>query len=460
MATTQQRISAVTSYTLDYFQRWHGATTGAFEIAAARLLLAAGRGPARVHSCEQTLRHICLPTSPGEADGVASALLLRILTLLRAGELHTLRVTDPSVAKRILSALVLQDENIAGDAVGVAQAFAPLRVVEWDGLSSHPEAEAVFALIERYAANVTELNCPLYGPCDAADNVLARCIQLESLTNACYYAPSTWLQLSHLHTLRGVDLSVVSMAAIAAALPRLHTLDVFSHSTNLPAAAVAGFFEDLLPRLQDFESGGWWPQDSISQDTTLLCPPRPLPHLRTLKVFSSHLPPWAGFMGARPLELSAGDAMIERWLAPEVVGPTAVCPLTRVRTLYFRVRSASVFTPANVARILHAAPNLETLTVAAWEVDIDASWLAPSGHPAFGGLVHSHLRRIRCYGKSFLDLLLRSDRTRLRSRPHFPRLQEVECYATTFFVTPLESPSLVRRLFDRFVDVVGRALKK
>jgi hypothetical protein len=246
------------------------------------------------------------------------------------------------------------------------------------------------------------------------------------------------------------------MAAIAAALPRLHTLDVFSHSTNLPAAAVAGFFEDLLPRLQDFESGGWWPQDSISQDTTLLCPPRPLPHLRTLKIFSSHLPPWAGFMGARPLELSTVDAMIDHLLPPEFVRTTAVCPLTRVRTLYLRVGSPSLLTPTNVARILRAAPNLETLTVAAWDVDIDASWLAPSAHPAFGGLVHSNLRLIRCFGKSFLTLL-RSDLTRLRPRPHFPRLQEVECYATTFFVTPLESPSLVRRLFDRFMDFVATA---
>jgi hypothetical protein len=55
-------------------------------------------------------------------------------------------------------------------------------------------------------------------------NLLARCKRVESLTNVHHYAPSAWLQLSHLHTLRWANLSIVSMAAIAAALPRLHTL--------------------------------------------------------------------------------------------------------------------------------------------------------------------------------------------------------------------------------------------
>jgi hypothetical protein len=83
--------------------------------------------------------------------------------------------------------------------------------------------------------------------CDVAENVVARCTRLESLMNAQHYTPSAWLHLSQLHTLGGVDLSVVSMAAIAAALPRLHTLAVFAYPPGVPAAAVAGFFGDLLP---------------------------------------------------------------------------------------------------------------------------------------------------------------------------------------------------------------------
>jgi hypothetical protein len=49
------------------------------------------------------------------------------------------------------------------------------------------------------------------------DRALARCTRLQSLSSADYYA--------QLHTLRDVDFAAVSAAAIAAALPRLHTLD-------------------------------------------------------------------------------------------------------------------------------------------------------------------------------------------------------------------------------------------
>jgi hypothetical protein len=108
---------------------------------------------------------------------------------------------------------------------------------------------------------------------------------------------------------------------------------------------------------------------------------------------------------------------------------------------------------------LRASPKLETLTVSA-EVDIDASWLGHSRHhPALGDLVHSNLRRIRCFGKSFYTFL-RPDFRRLRRRPHFPRLKGVNYYGLDVFITPLESPSLVQRLFDRVVDFVESALQK
>jgi hypothetical protein len=125
LATIQQRIAAVTNYTLAFFRRWNEGA--AFQFAAARTMLAAGGGTARVHSCEQTFRHVRFVTPRG--DVVASA--------------------------------------------------------------SQPEA--VFALIESYAANITELHCPLESRCDAADNVLARCTRLESLLNADNYAPSLWV---------------------------------------------------------------------------------------------------------------------------------------------------------------------------------------------------------------------------------------------------------------------------
>jgi hypothetical protein len=192
MATTQQRVAAVINYTLEYCQPWHSAGTGVFDLIAAGMMLAAGCGTARAHTCEQTFRHhVRFGTSRGDGDGVTSVLLLRALDLLRAGELHTLRVTDPSVAKFILSAMVQREENIAGDVEGKAQrVFAPLRVVEWGGGVDH--AEAAFALLERYAANITELHCPLQRQCDAADSLLARCIRLEVLMNAHNHASSTW----------------------------------------------------------------------------------------------------------------------------------------------------------------------------------------------------------------------------------------------------------------------------
>jgi hypothetical protein len=308
MATTHQQVCAVTNYTLEYFQQWHRASTGVFDIAAAQLLLAAGCGPARVHSCDQTLRHISFTTV--KEHFFASRVLLRALALLRAGELRTLRAADPTVLAFILSAAVEQSrqEAISGaaqgpDAVGASPgALVSLRAIEWSGAASRPDV--AFALIGPYAANLVELQCPLRQQCDAADNLLACCIRLESLTYALHYAPSAWLHLSQLHTLRGVDLAVVSMSAIAAALPRLHTLSVFAFRAEAKAA-VAGFFDDLLPRLQVLEYLGLWPRNLHSEEAASPCAPLPLPHLRTLTLrgFGTHPPPWTWFMGARPLEL-------------------------------------------------------------------------------------------------------------------------------------------------------------
>jgi hypothetical protein len=217
MVTTQQRIRAVTNYTLEYVQQWQQRASGAFEIPAAQLLLASGRGSARPLSCEQTLRHIrWITTAKGDALVASQALLLRALALLRPGELRALCVADPTILAFILSALAQQQQE-RDEGAHSAPVLASLCSIDCRTSINRPEV--AFGFLERYAANITALRCPLQRRCGAADNVLARCTRLESLMCAYHYAPSAWLQLSQLHTLRGVDLSVVSMAAIAAALP-------------------------------------------------------------------------------------------------------------------------------------------------------------------------------------------------------------------------------------------------
>jgi hypothetical protein len=285
--------------------------------------------------------------------------------------------------------------------------------------------------------------------------------------NAQHYTPSAWLQLSQLHTLRGVDLHDVSMAAIAAALPRLHTLFVFALQSRVSSAAVAGFSEVLLRRLQAFQYVGPWPQNLDSDDAadaTSSCTPLPrqLPNLRTLNLqgFGEHAPPWAWFMGAQPLELYTDDGMIRRWLPPEdaVARPTgAACsPLVSVRRLVIIPWSPTAFTPSDGARLLRAAPHLETLTVAAASpVDFEPSWLA---HPAFDGLAHLKLRYVCIYGFKLPRPLPSDFVPRLRQR-HFPRLKEVAIGGCHYYVTPLEPPA-AKSFFQRVVKVVAELVSR
>jgi hypothetical protein len=90
------------------------------------------------------------------------ALLRRALTLLRAGEVRTLRVSDPTTLAFILSVVVQENEEKvsfdtvfrasasqgADAVVGAAQVIASLRAIEWTGTVRQPEA--AFALVERY----------------------------------------------------------------------------------------------------------------------------------------------------------------------------------------------------------------------------------------------------------------------------------------------------------------------
>jgi hypothetical protein len=364
--------------------------------------------------------------------------------------MRTLRVTY-----RTILSFILQQTRQAGafsdlsaGAAGMSPLLSSLRAIAWGGRASHPDAAAAFALVERYAAHITELDCPLESHCDAATNiVLARCVRLEYLTDAHHYASSVWLQLSHLHTLWGVDLTVVSMATMAAALPRLHTLGAFAFQTAVPAAAVAGFFEDLLPRLQVLHYIGGWPQNLHSDAAGSLYAPLPLPQLRTLKLdgFRGHPPPWTRFAAARPSVFWTNDQVIQCWLSPgdgvtaAAASAAVSCSLAAVREFEIVIRSPSLFTPTNIARLLRAAPHIETLFVMAPGVNVDSSWLEQSTHAAFGELVHSKLRRIRVSGLSFMTLP--SDCVvRLRQR-HFPRLKAVENDGCEYYITPLEAPS-------------------
>jgi hypothetical protein len=253
------------------------------------------------------------------------------------------------------------------------------------------------------------------------------------------------------------------MAVISAAVPRLHTLGVFSAPDGVPdAAAVAGFVDDLLPRLHVFEYFGSWPQNPSTDNAATSSAPPPLPLLRTVKLQGIGdwvSPPWTWFMGARLLELRTDDAMIQQWLPPEVDdgGPAeaalsgvAYRPLASVKILQLYVRSPIFFAPTNFTRLLRAAPHLETLIISC----VDASWLAHSDFDA--GLVHLKLRRIRVSASRHLTSPLTSDSlTRSLRQRHFPRLWVVAINGREHFVTPLELPSFAQTVFTRVVQFVA-----
>jgi hypothetical protein len=171
------------------------------------------------------------------------------------------------------------------------------------------------------------------------------------------FAPAAWLGLSQLHTLLDVDLDVASAAAIAAALPRLHTLGIAVHyaSSSSTAAAVAGFFDTLLPRLRSFRfyilfGACAWPVD----DTTTTAP-APLPQLQD----------------AQPVLLRAPYQVIAKYVATRR-------PLSRVRDLRFYGTPQ----PADAASVLRAAPVVRDRVM--WHND-----------PAFAGFMHRKLRSLR-----------------------------------------------------------------
>jgi hypothetical protein len=193
-----------------------------------------------------------------------------------------------------------------------------------------------------------------------------------------------------LHTLRDVDLRQVSTAAIAAALPHLHTLDASSDSKTL-AAAVDGFFEDLLPRLRVFRFRGCWP--ARGRVLTLKSPPPVHLPLQELVWHSQDVEPslMRGFKGATPSVLHVPYHMVS---ACSLNGDDtdARCELlTRVRDLSLRC----LLNPSQAISALRAAPQLRKF--AAPDLIGDFFWQAcdePSLPRWLEGLAHRRLRSI------------------------------------------------------------------
>jgi hypothetical protein len=291
-------------------------------------------------------------------------MLLRALALLEPGELRALRVVDPMILDLILSVSNSNDGTggtSASLATRVKQATKSLHVVAWSGYRG--DVRFAFRFIQQCAATLTELDCNNPRPSKIGDLALACCTRLESFGHADRFTPAAWLGLSQLHTLRGVDLRVAPVAAIASALPRLHTLDAYIVGRDAATpAAVDGFFECLLPRLQTFHFCGLWQRDEDEEASHALH--APLPGLRELvwRRASIDLQTMRRFMGAQPMIIEAPYAVIADWLcvaADEntgaVDGPGSQ-PLARARELRLTPVSGRRLDAAGVAQLLRAAP--------------------------------------------------------------------------------------------------------
>jgi hypothetical protein len=354
------------------------------------------------------------------------SLLLRALSLFGPGELRAVRVISPECFDVIVSEL---DRTDSLGAVRLAQALGTLRAVAWSG--SEKSLECAFEFVERYGAALTELDCSSGAHHDAADRALACCTRLETLTNAEHYSTNVWLGLSHLHTLRGVDLEVVSAAAIAAALPRLHTLEAFisNHPNLIHTAAVAGFFEDLVPRLRVLRYHGPWPKEDNHAPAVIV--PRPLPLLQELNFCCfSDSPVARGFVGAQPAILHMHHADVTDMLltAAQMVGEATYRPLARVRDLSVALRGGGPDSPA-VAQLLRAAPQLRTFNTGWLEGGLE--W---HHDPAFTGLVHPLLRSIHASVARNAAPPPADCGVQLQ-RLHFPRLQQLTANSVEFLMS-------------------------
>jgi hypothetical protein len=220
----------------------------------------------------------------------------------------------------------------------------------------------------------------------------------------------------------------VPATAIAAALPRLHTLHV-DHRLPHGDFQVAPFYDELLPRLRSFHLEGKWPQTREGTEAANM------PPLRLLEDLEWHgrdakLP--CRFMGARPSTLNTSVEDLAAWLhAADGVGAdsaTVTSPLARVRALTIRL-DGPLPVGAFMARLLRAAPHLRQLTFYAYEWP-DVRWVfsdAFTSVPARTGVAHAQLRHVAI--TSSQDTALDGPvpdgcGVRLRQR-HFPRLRRL-----------------------------------
>jgi hypothetical protein len=410
---------------------------------AAMQLMAAGRGPLRAPTCNHTLR----VASGGTAVGRTS--LRRALLLVRPGELqelHELRTPLDDAETCLFIVSMLRQERagswLENDGAFVSTALASLRVIRAENV------QLPAALIQQCTATLTELNCSSLTR--DADCVVPACARLESLTLLSWWScpPAAWLGLSQLHTLRGVSLSAVPAAAIAAALPRLHTLHL-KHDVARFDFSVDAFYEDLLPRLRSFGLKGSWPETS---DQTATADVLQLPLLEDLTWRgweANHLP--RRFMGARPSQLDVSYEDVAVWL--NVVPwtdpdspPAVTSPFARVRQLTIRL---GVRTPERplMALVLRAAPQLRHFTFdvfrTLWRNALD---LFSGPHFALRRscplLVHLQLRHVAIKSEdSPLDVPVPGGcGVRLRRR-HFPRLRRLTVGQEEY---PVWTPNRVR----------------
>jgi hypothetical protein len=395
---------------------------------AALQLVAAGRGPLRAPTCNHTLR----VASGGTASG--QALMRRALLLLGPGELqelHESRSQGHTEGTCDFVASMLEQETFpfpglrrkldapARDSP-ISRALGSLRVIRGENVT------LPVALILQCATVLTDLEGYDLGY-DPTNSVLPRCTRLESLTLRNWYEcpPTAWLVLSQLHTLRGVSLSDVPAATIAAALPRLHTLHLNNVHGDFP---VDEFFDQLLPRLRSFGLEGKWPK---MRDDTEMADAPPLPLLEDLIWHGRDVNLPRQFMGARPSTLDTYDGHLIEWLqathSASADAPALMSPLARVRILI--VRFGHKLQEATFgALLLRAAPHLRQLTVHTY-VWAHVRWVLSDNFPSQLNLVHPRLRHVaftnECPPRVRQDVPVPNGcGVRLRQR-HFPRLRRL-----------------------------------
>jgi hypothetical protein len=365
-----------------------------------------------------------LRVASGET-AAGQALLRRALLLLSPGELQELREARTSCVREgtcdFIQSMLQQEVQLDHEALAprgkrdgapydapVSKALASLRVIKAKNVL------LPVALLQQCAATLTELECYQLS-CSA---VLPLCTRLQSLTLSDWHGcpPAAWLGLSQLHTLRGVSLPDIPAAAIATALPRLHTLHLDHRFVDVEFP-VAMFYGELLPRLRSFHLQGRWLKTNDEMEVVNV---PLLPLLEDLGWWS-----WAAMlprqlMGARPSTLAISDVDLVEWLkVADGAGPDSspVTPLVRLRALALRLARGSP-----MARLPRAVPHLRQLTLHVYEFEHARHVL--SEEPAFTGVIHPTLRRVAITTiHASVDLLVPDDYgVRLRQR-HFPRLR-------------------------------------